>query len=160
MGNGPTSALARLTAARLRTRRAALASGYAKLRRAIARLAPSIALGDPAHFQYRRAHSLFWVARSTQLTRLARGPLPHEPDDIPCFRCKQLEPLDDRQPLTSRTARLTRAAGERLAASVGEDVSGREVWWRLLADVPAQLRTLARLYQLMPKEGVAKLRLL
>ena len=71
---------------------------------------PSIALGDPAHFQYRRAHTLFWVARSTQLTRLARGPL-HRPEDIPCFRCKQLEPSDDRQPLTSRTARLTRAAG-------------------------------------------------
>ena len=121
---------------------------------------PSIALGDPAHFQYRRAHTLFWVARSTQLTRLARGPLPHRPEDIPCFRCKQLEPSDDRQPLTSRTARLTRAAGERLAASVGEDVSAQDVWRRLLAGVPEQLRTLARLYHLMPKEGVAKLRLL
>ena len=108
----------------------------------------------------RRAHTLFWTARSTQLTRLAAGPLPHEPDDIPCFRCRQLEPVSDRQPLTSRTAVRTRAAGERLAARAGHDVSGAAVWPRLLAELPKQMGSLARLYELMPKEGPAKLRLL
>ena len=123
-------------------------------------VAPTIALGDPRDFQYNRAHTLFWVARATQLTRLENGPLPHEPDAIPCFRCRQLEPIDDRQPLTSRTAKRTRAAGERLAARSGSDVSGSGVWWALLADVPAQLSSLVRLYRLMPKDGPAKLRLL
>ena len=83
---------------------------------------PTIALGEPRLFQYHRAHTLFWVARSTQLTRLANGPLPHEADQIPCFRCRQLEPQNDRQPLTSRTAKRTRQAGERLARRAGGGV--------------------------------------
>ena len=121
---------------------------------------PSIALGAPGVFQYNRAHTLFWVARATQLTRLANGPLPHEPDDIPCFRCRQLKPAEDRQPLTSRTAQQTRRAGERLARRAGFDVSCGDVWQRLAADVPAQLARLVRLYRLMPKQGPGKLRLL
>ena len=121
---------------------------------------PTIALGEPRLFQYHRAHTLFWVARSTQLTRLANGPLPHEPDQIPCFRCRQLEPQNDRQPLTSRTAKRTRQAGERLARRAGEEVDGPEVWWRLLREAPLQLAAARRLYELMPKEAAGKLRLL
>ena len=98
------------------------------------------------------------VVRSTQLTRMARDP------DTPlaCFRCRQLEPADDRQPLTSRTARLTRASGEALARGAGSDVSeGSGVWWRLATEVlPAQLRSAARLYERMPKESPTKLKLL
>jgi hypothetical protein len=98
------------------------------------------------------------VVRSTQLTRMARDP------DTPlaCFRCRQLEPADDRQPLTSRTARLTRASGEALARGAASDVSeGSGVWWRLATEVlPAQLRSAARLYERMPKESPTKLKLL
>jgi hypothetical protein len=119
---------------------------------------PTIALGSPEAFQYHRAHSLFWVVRSTQLTRLARDP------DAPldCFRCRQLEPATDRQPLTSRTAKLTRASGEALARKAGFDVSeGSGVWWRLATEVlPQQVRSAARLYERMPKASPTKLRLL
>ena len=110
--------------------------------------------------QYRRAHTLFWVARSTQISRITNGPLPHAPDAIPCFRCRQLPPVTDRQPLTTRTARMTRAAGERLASSYGADVGGTSVWWRLLQQVPQQMGSLRRIYQLMPKQSATKLKLL
>lgn len=117
---------------------------------------PSIALGPPAAFQYSRAHTLLWVVRSTQLSR-ARATHPRGGR----FRCRPLPPLSDRQPITTRTARLTRAAGERLAAEAGEDVRSAAVWWRLLVDVlPSQLGAAARVYGLMPKEGLTKLRLL
>ena len=77
-------------------------------------------------------------------------------------RCRQLEPAHDRQPLTSRTARLTRASGEGLARAAGSDVSeGSGVWWRLATEVlPAQLRSAARIYERMPKESPTKLKLL
>ena len=140
---------------------------------------PSIALGDAAHFQYRRAHTLFWVVRSTQLTRslsserrveraAAFGVSPAEmrkpagEQSAPCFHCRQLDPPGDRQPLTSRTALLTRRAGERLAAAHGEDVAeGSGVWRRLaVRDLPRQLASLARIYVRMPKVSPTKLRLL
>ena len=35
-------------------------------------LMPTIALGRPDDFQYNRAHTLFWVVRSTQLSRMQR----------------------------------------------------------------------------------------
>ena len=77
-------------------------------------------------------------------------------------RCRQLEPAHDRQPLTSRTARLTRASGEALARAAGSDVSeGSGVWWRLATEVlPAQLRSAARIYERMPKESPTKLKLM
>ena len=119
---------------------------------------PTISLGPPAAFQYRRAHTLFWVVRSTQLTRMARAP------DAPlaCFQCRQLQPAGDRQPLTSRTARLTRASGEALARGAGSDVSeGSGVWWRLATQVlPQQIRSAARLYERMPKVSPTKLKLI
>lgn len=128
---------------------------------------PSIALRPPSDFCYNRAHSLFWVVRSAQLTRLRErrrqreqpSPTLLEPR---CFHCRQLEPANDRQPLTSRTAVLTRAEGERLALSYGKDVSdGSGVWWKLaLAVAPTQLANLARLYWLMPKSSPTKLELL
>lgn len=127
---------------------------------------PTIALGEPATFGYNRAHSLFWVVRATQLSRMrtevalaaaGRG----RPEQTPCFRCKQLEPLDDRQPITSRTAVFTRAAGERLAAASGADVSGPGVWWQLATDVlPRRARDASLLYQLMPRSSPLKLKLL
>ena len=120
-------------------------------------------------------HVRFQVVRSSQLTRLARaaerderrrrrgdGAATAADEQIPCFHCRQLEPLDDRQPLTSRTAALTRRAGEALAAAAGDDVGeGSGVWWRLATQVaPQQLRSLARIYRRMPKRGPFKLRLL
>ena len=69
--------------------------------------------------------------------------------------------MSDRQPITSRTALLTRAAGEQLAAAAGEDVSSDDAWWLLLARVvPQQVRSVAALYQLMPKQSLTKLKLL
>jgi len=131
-------------------------------------VAPTIALGPaaPATFGYNRAHSLFWVVRATQLSRMrAEAALAAagagRPEQTPCFRCKQLEPLDDRQPITSRTAVLTRAAGERLAAERGADVSGADVWWRLATEVlPRRARDASLLYQLMPRSSPLKLKLL
>ena len=124
-------------------------------------LAPTIALGGPSTFAYHRAHSLFWVVRSTQLSRLRHATSYHATGSAPCFRCRQLEPLTDRQPLTSRTAVLTRAAGEQLAAAAGEDVAGEGVWRRLWLElVPQQAQQIGRLYRLMPKDGPGKLRLL
>lgn len=140
---------------------------------------PSIALGSPADFQYHRAHTLFWVVRSTQLTRrlsaeervsraTAFGVAPAELrkpaqlQEVPCFHCRQLEPLGDRQPLTSRTAALTRASGEKLAARNGADVSSGSGVWRQLATqvLPQQLASLARIYRRMPKRSPTKLDLL
>mmetsp|Transcript_33700 Transcript_33700/g.88606 ORF Transcript_33700/g.88606 Transcript_33700/m.88606 type:complete len:492 (+) Transcript_33700:24-1499(+) len=127
---------------------------------------PSIALRPPEEFCFNRAHSLFWVVRSAQLTRLQqrREPSPSSASrgEVPCFRCRQLEPSNDRQPLTSRTAELTRRAGERLAEAAREDVSdGSGVWRRLVFEVaPLQLSNLVRLYRLMPKTSPTKLRLL
>ena len=86
-----------------------------------------------------------------------------EPEgEIPVFHCKQLEPATDRQPLTSRTAKLTRANGEALARKHGQDVSeGSGVWWRLGSEVlPKQLTALASLYSQMPKSGPLKLKLI
>ena len=139
-------------------------------------LAPTISLGSPTTFQYLRAHSLFWVVRSTQLTRMRRDaeraaaaaagggqqPQPEASEQVRCFHCRQLEPMDDRQPLTSRTAVRTRASGERLARARGEDVSeGSGVWWRLFTQVvPQQARSLVRVYRAMPKASPTKLRLL
>ena len=129
-------------------------------------LMPTIALGRPADFQYHRAHTLFWVVRSTQLSRMRRAEQlaasGEGEGELPVFHCRQLVPLNDRQPLTTRTARLTRASGEALARKHGGDVSeGSGVWWRLGREVlPAQLRNLASLYSRMPKSGPAKLRLL
>jgi hypothetical protein len=129
-------------------------------------VAPRIALGAPADFGYQRAHSLFWVVRSNQLSRLQRADADAGPDterakELPCFRCRPLEPLSDRQPLTTRTAVRTRASGEHLAASVDEDVSDATIWWRLLLEIaPKQLGSLARLYARMPKSSPTKLRLL
>ena len=135
-------------------------------------LAPTISLGSPTTFQYLRAHSLFWVVRSTQLTRMRRdaeraaaaagGEQPEASEQVRCFRCRQLEPMDDRQPLTSRTAVRTRASGEALARARGEDVSeGSGVWWRLFTQVvPQQARSLVSVYRAMPKASPTKLRLL
>jgi len=132
-------------------------------------LMPTIALGRPDDFQYNRAHTLFWVVRSTQLSRMRRAEqlagaaADGEPEgEIPVFHCKQLEPTSDRQPLTTRTARLTRASGEALARKHGQDVSeGSGVWWRLGTEVlPKQLGALASLYSQMPKSGPLKLRLI
>ena len=123
-------------------------------------LTPTIALGSSTLFQYHRAHTLFWVVRSTQLTRLdeatalATGAPGAPPSDqIPCFHCRQLSPETDRQPLTSRTAVETRASGERLARGYGADVSpGSGVWWRLATEVvPEQARSLAAIFGDMPK---------
>lgn len=127
-------------------------------------LAPTISLGDAEAFGYLRAHSLFWVVRSTQLSRLANrraAAACGRPAEAPCFRCRTLEPAHDRQPITSRTALLTGASGERLAAAAGEDVSGGAVWWRLALQVaPQQLRRMWHLWRLMPKSSPTKLRLL
>lgn len=140
---------------------------------------PSLALGPPEQFQYRRAHTLFWVVRSTQITRrmcgaerVARAAAfgvpaseferPPAEQQVPCFHCRQLEPRSDRQPLTSRTAKLTRAEGEVLARACGGDVGeGSGVWRRLALEVvPEQITSLTRVYSRMPKRGLAKLRLL
>lgn len=135
-------------------------------------LTPSIALGPPGEFQYRRAHTLLWVVRSAQLTTMARaaaraaaepaGGAPPTPEQLPCFRCRQLEPPEDRQPLTSRTAVLTRASGEALARASGDDVSeGSGVWKRLATEVvPQQVGNLVRIWRRMPKDGPFKLTLL
>ena len=131
-------------------------------------LMPTIALGSPERFQYNRAHTLFWVVRSTQLTRMKRAAEQQQQQqqqqavELPVFHCRQLEPMDDRQPLTSRTAKLTRASGEALARKHGDDVAeGSAVWWRLAVEVlPKQLRSMASLYGRMPKSGPFKLRLL
>ena len=128
-------------------------------------LAPTIALGLPSTFQYNRAHSLFWVVRATQLTRLRReaerASRPPGDAQVACFHCRQLEPVHDRQPITSRTAALTRASGERLARTWGADVSGAAVWWRLAAEVlPQQVASFVRIYRRMPKVSPTKLRLL
>ena len=88
--------------------------------------------------------------------------LPPEEQQVPCFRCRQLEPMNDRQPLTSRTAKLTRAEGERLARACGEDVGESSGVWRRLATevVPRGLASLARVYGRMPKLSLTKIRLL
>lgn len=135
-------------------------------------LTPAVALGGPRTFGQRRAHTLFWTVRSAQLSRLDERLARRAGGDAhaqgraaqpqaPRFHCRQLEPSDDRQPLTTRAAKRTRADGEALAASVGEDVGGAEAWRRLALDVaPRQLLQIARLYSQMPKESPTKLRLL
>jgi len=123
-------------------------------------LTPTIALGSPETFWYDRTHSLFWVVRSAQLTAMRRALEQQPSDEVRCFHCRQLNPPSDRQPLTSRTARVTRALGERLATASGDDVSeGSGVWWRLATQVvPEQLRRWPRIYQRMPKESPFKLK--
>ena len=75
--------------------------------------------------------------------------------------CRQLEPLDDRQPLTSRTAVRTRAAGEALLDAAGDDdLAARGVGRLLLDAAPRQLASIARLYARAPKASPTKLRLL
>jgi len=130
-------------------------------------LMPTIALGGPRSFAYNRAHTLFWVVRSAQLSRLRddRVRADAEPAGAspppPCFHCRGAPLPNDRQPLTTRMARLTRAAGERLASAAGEDVSGAAVWWRLATQhAPAQLRVAWDIYERMPKASPSKLRLL
>lgn len=121
-------------------------------------LAPALSLGGPSGFGYRRAHTLFWVVRSAQLKRLhSRRAAAGQP---PRFHCRQLDPPHDRQPLTSRAAVRTRADGEALAASVGENVSGAGVWLRLLLEIlPEHIGNLAHAYERLPKESPGKLRL-
>ena len=124
-------------------------------------VAPRIALGPPSAFAYLRAHSLFWVVRSNQIARLERGGAAAADGELPCFRCRQLEPLDDRQPLTSRTAVRTRAAGEALLDAAGDDdLAARGVGRLLLDAAPRQLASIARLYARAPKVSPTKLRLL
>jgi len=124
-------------------------------------VAPRIALGPPSAFAYLRAHSLFWVVRSNQIARLERGGAAAADGELPCFRCRQLEPLDDRQPLTSRTAVRTRAAGEALLDAAGDDdLAARGVGRLLLDAAPRQLASIARLYARAPKASPTKLRLL
>jgi len=141
--------------------------------------APAIALAKPEVFQYNRAHSLFWVVRSNQLTRMlstteraeraaAFGVTadafeqPVAQEQVPCFHCRQLEPASDRQPLTSRTAVLTRESGEALAKKAGLDVSESSDVWRQLATevVPQQIWSALQLYRKMPKASATKLKLL
>jgi hypothetical protein len=131
-------------------------------------LMPTIALGGPRSFAYNRAHTLFWVVRSAQLSRLRddrtrSNALPGDAQRTlppPCFHCREAPQPYDRQPLTTRMARLTRAAGERLAAAAGEDVSGAGVWWRLATrEAPAHLGLAWDLYKRMPKVSSTKLRL-
>ena len=118
-------------------------------------LTPTISLGGPETFGYDRAHSLFWVVRSAQLSRAER-----RTHAARRWRIRQLPPAHDRQPLTTRGAKLTRAAGELLAASVGEDVARGSAWARVGRLLPAQLARAARVYAMMPKASPAKLRLL
>jgi hypothetical protein len=130
-------------------------------------LMPTIALGGPRTFAYNRAHTLFWVVRSAQLSRLrddrirtAAGPAGVSAPP-PCFRCRGAPQPGDRQPLTTRMARLTRDAGQRLAEAAGKDVSGAAVWWRLATHhAPTQLRLAWDIYARMPKVSPTKLRLL
>lgn len=140
---------------------------------------PAIALAKPEVFQYNRAHSLFWVVRSNQLTRMlstteraeraaafgVTADLFEKPvaqKQVPCFHCRQLEPANDRQPLTSRTAVLTRESGEALAKKAGLDVSESSDVWRQLATqvVPQQIWSALQLYRKMPKSSATKLKLL
>lgn len=130
-------------------------------------LTPTIALDGPATFAYNRAHTLLWVVRSAQLTRLrderARATAPQQDQSAPapCFRCRGAPLPHDRQPLTTRMAKLTRASGEQLAAAAGDDVSGNMVWWQLATQVaPRELARAWQLYVRMPKASPTKFRLL
>ena len=75
------------------------------------------------------------------------------------LHCRQLEPLDDRQPLTSRTAVRTRAAGEALDAAGDDDLAARGVGRLLLDAAPRQLAS-TRDCMRAPKASPTKLRLL
>jgi len=126
-------------------------------------LTPAVALDGPQTFGYNRAHTLFWVVRSAQLTRLKeeRARANSVPSEAPCFHCRGAPLPHDRQPLTTQMARLTRAEGEALARAAGEDVGGGALWWRLALEVaPEQLRRAWSLYTMMPKSSPTKLRLL